>query len=154
MIVFRLCKARYADDLSGAGAEKLGGRWNGKGQAALYTSYSRALCVAELAVHLPLGIMPDDFVMISIEIPDNAPICEPLDDELPQDWKSIPHANAGQELGNTLLKSNQYLGIKMPSVVVPGEYNLILNPQHPSFTAVKIKKKEDFIFDKRLLKIP
>lgn len=154
MIVFRLCKARYADDLSGAGAEKLGGRWNGKGQAALYTSYSRALCVAELAVHLPLGIMPDDFVMISIEIPDNAPIYEPMDDELPGDWKSIPHAHAGQELGNTLLKSNQYLGIKMPSVVVPGEYNLILNPQHPSFTAVKIKKKEDFKFDKRLLKIP
>lgn len=142
MIVFRLCKARYADDLSGAGAEKLGGRWNGKGQAALYTSYNRALCVAELAVHLPLGIMPDDFVMISIEIPDNAPIYEPTNNELPGDWKSIPHANAGQELGNTLLKSNQYLGIKMPSVVVPGEYNLILNPNHPTFTAVTIKKKK------------
>jgi len=74
--------------------------------------------------------------------------------KLPGDWKSIPHAHAGQELGNSLLKSNQYLGIKMPSVVVPGEYNLILNPNHPTFKAVTIKKKEDFKFDKRLLKIP
>ena len=54
MKVFRLCKAKFANDLSGLGAEKSGGRWNSKGVAMVYSSESRALCTTEIAVHTPL----------------------------------------------------------------------------------------------------
>ena len=59
MIVYRLSKSKYSADLSGKGAEKAGGRWNSKGVAMVYTSASRALCTAEVAVHVPLGIVTD-----------------------------------------------------------------------------------------------
>jgi RES domain-containing protein len=42
MIVYRLAKAKYSNDLSGKGAEKTGGRWNSKGTALLYTSESQS----------------------------------------------------------------------------------------------------------------
>lgn len=70
MIVYRLSKEIYANDLSGKGAEIAGGRWNSKGSAALYTAQSIALCVTEIAVHIPLGILPRDYRLIHIEIPD------------------------------------------------------------------------------------
>ena len=70
MIVFRLSKAQFANDLSGKGAELVGGRWNSRGNAMLYTSQSIALCVTEIAVHVPLGILPKDFQLVHIEIPD------------------------------------------------------------------------------------
>ena len=72
MIVFRLSKSRFSKDLSGRGAELAGGRWNSKGLPMLYTSSSRALCTAEIAVHSPLGIVPMDYEIIEIEIPDSS----------------------------------------------------------------------------------
>lgn len=71
MIVFRLSKQMYADDLSGKGAEIAGGRWNSRSRAMLYTSQSVALCVTEIAVHVPLGIIPENYMLIHIKIPDN-----------------------------------------------------------------------------------
>ena len=70
MIVYRLTKAKYSHDRSGKGAEKTGGRWNSKGIPVVYTSESRALCTSEIAVHTPLGILPHDYMLITIEIPD------------------------------------------------------------------------------------
>ena len=58
MTIFRLSKQKYSDNLSGIGAELSGGRWNNKGTRILYTSDSRALCTAEIAVHMPIGLIP------------------------------------------------------------------------------------------------
>jgi RES domain-containing protein len=68
MNVYRLSKAIHANDLSGKGAEKNGGRWNSHGLPMIYTSQSRALCIAEVAVHLPMGILPEDYRLITIDI--------------------------------------------------------------------------------------
>jgi RES domain-containing protein len=54
MIVFRLSKEQFAQDLSGKGAELVGGRWNSR-EMRCCTSQSIALCVTEIAVHVPLG---------------------------------------------------------------------------------------------------
>lgn len=70
MIVFRLGKEKYKNDLSGIGAEKFGGRWNSKGVRMVYTSQSRALANLEVAVHLTLKLVPKDYYLTSIEIPD------------------------------------------------------------------------------------
>ena len=150
MIVFRLSKAKFADDLSGKGAEKSGGRWNSKGIAMVYTSESRALCTTEIAVHTPLGNLPLDYKIISIEIPDDIPVRELHAEELPSDWKSIPHAHATQEIGDRFVSEGISLVLKVPSVVVQDEFNYLVNPRHADAHKIKIKTIEPFNFDERL----
>lgn len=152
MLVYRLSKERFKNDLSGKGAEIAGGRWNSKGFAVLYTSESRALCTTEIAVHTPLGILPNDFYLITIEFPDDAEIKEIKIAQLPENWKNIPHINDTQQIGNKFIKEKKYLILKVPSAVVQGDFNYLINPAHKDFDKVKIKKTEKFEFDKRLFK--
>lgn len=150
MIVFRLSKSKHAKDLSGKGAEKFGGRWNSKGVALLYTSDSRALCTAEIAVHTPLGIIPTDYELALIHIPDNTIIPELEIAELPKNWKSIPHSHSTQEIGDQFVDADQFLVIKVPSAVVQGEFNYLINPAHSDFKSITVQNTEPFNFDERL----
>ena len=149
MIVYRLSKAQYAQDLSGKGAELVGGRWNSRGNAMLYTSQSIALCVTEIAVHVPLGILPKDYQLIHIEIPDED-LLEMK--RLPKDWQSFPHSNSTQMIGDKFLKEHKHLVFKVPSAAVQGEFNFLINPRHKNFSQIKIVKIEDFNFDERLFR--
>lgn len=150
MIVFRLSKAKFANDLSGKGAEKSGGRWNSKGTALVYTSASRALCTTEIAVHTPLGNLPLDYQLISIEIPDEIYIQELASGELPVDWKSIPHAHSTQEIGDRFVTEGIFAVLKVQSVVVQDEFNYLINPSHIDSRRIRIKAIEPFNFDERL----
>lgn len=148
--VYRLSKSRYSHDLSGRGAEIGGGRWNSKGVAMLYTSESRALCTTEIAVHTPLGNVPTDYDLVTIEIADIAAIKEVYHTDLPADWKSLPHANATQEIGDQFIAEGQYLVLKVPSAVVQGDNNYLINPYHQDFGKVRVINIEPFEFDERL----
>jgi len=150
MIVFRLAKAKYSHDFSGKGAEKTGGRWNSKGVSIVYTSESRALCTAEIAVHTPLGLLPTDYEIITIELPDSIKIRTLAIKNLPSDWNSIPHSGSTQEIGDEFIRQNKTAVFKVPSALVPGDFNYLLNPKHDDFAKVKIKKTEVFGFDLRL----
>lgn len=150
MILFRLSKGLYKHDLSGRGAEIAGGRWNSKGIPLLYTCESRALCTTEIAVHTPLGIVPHDYWLITLELPDGLPFTEILLKELPEDWKTFPHPNSTQLLGDAFVQQGKFLGVKVPSAVVHGDSNYLLNPRHPGFPQVTIKETEPFPFDERL----
>ncbi|QHL86615.1 RES domain-containing protein [Nibribacter ruber] len=150
MIVFRLSKGLYKTDLSGRGAELVGGRWNSKGTALVYTCESRALCTTEIAVHTPLGILPSDYWLITIEVPDTLPVSELVQEALPPDWKAFPHPNATQLLGDSFVREGQYVAMKVPSAVVHGDHNFLLNPRHPDFRHIKILESEPFPFDERL----
>lgn len=149
MIVYRLSKEQYANDLSGKGAELVGGRWNSRGNAMLYTSQSIALCVTEIAVHVPLGILPKDYQLIHIEIPDED-LLEMK--RLPKDWQSFPHSNSTQMIGDKFLKEHKHLVFKVPSAAVQGEFNFLINPRHKNFNQIKIVKIENFNFDERLFR--
>ena len=152
MIVFRLSKSKFADDLSGKGAERTGGRWNSKGAAMVYTSESRALCTTEIAVHTPLGNLPLDYQLISIEIPDQVTITVLHPEELPADWKSLPHAHSSQVIGDSFISEKMYAVLKVPSVVVQDEFNFLINPAHPESGKIKIISIEPFNFDERLFR--
>lgn len=150
MIVFRLAKSKYSLNLSGKGAEKTGGRWNSKGTSIIYTSESRALCTAEIAVHIPLGILPKDFKLVMIEIPDSVRVKEIILNQLPQDWNSIPHSGSTQEIGDVFINEQKYAVIKVPSAAVPGDFNYLINPAHADFNKIKIIDSVAFVFDQRL----
>jgi RES domain-containing protein len=150
MIVYRLSRARFAKDLSGRGAELAGGRWNSKGTAMLYTSDSIALCTVEVAVHMPLGIVPFDYQLVQIEIPDDLEIEELPEAILPEDWKSFPHSNSTQVIGDNFILEQEKLILKVPSAAVQGTFNYLINPRHPDFQKITIVRTEAFEFDKRL----
>ncbi|MFW6246026.1 MAG: RES family NAD+ phosphorylase [Tangfeifania sp.] len=152
MIVYRLSKEKYCNDLSGKGAEISGGRWNSKGTAIIYTSGSRALCTAEVAVHTPIGMIPEDYFLVEIEFPDDIDIGEISVLQLSAHWNQFPHSQETQKIGDQFIGQNKFLVLKVPSAVVQGDSNYLINPQHADFPKVKIKKTELFSFDERLFR--
>ena len=153
MIVYRLSKQDYANDLSGRGAEKSGGRWNNKGLSALYTASSRALAVLEVAVHVPFGIMPINYYMVMIDVPDSSNIFQIKAGDLPKNWNRNPIVKASQYIGDDFLIKNDYLALQVPSATVAGDFNYVINPAYPDFGSIKIISTEPFEFDSRLFKI-
>lgn len=149
MIVYRLSKGKYHRDLTGKGAEMYGGRWNSKGTALLYTSQSRALTFAEISMHIPLGIVPKDYFLITIEIPDTAAIFYLPDSDLPLDWRSNPHSDSTQKIGDNFARQLTHLALVVPSAVVPGDFNYLINPSHPDMREVTIVDVDPFEFDSR-----
>ncbi|MCW3081522.1 RES family NAD+ phosphorylase [Segetibacter sp.] len=149
MIVYRLSKGKYHRDISGKGAEMYGGRWNSKGTALLYTSQSRALAFAEISMHIPLGIVPLDYFLISIQIPDTADILELAEADMPADWRSNPHSDSTQKIGDQFAAELKHLALRVPSAVVPGDWNYLINPSHPMTSEVTIVEVEPFQFDSR-----
>ncbi len=150
MMVFRLSRGKYKYDLSGKGAELAGGRWNSKGVPMVYTSESIALCTVEIAVHMPLGIVPADYHLIRIALPENVALKEVQEKTLPANWKSFPQGNATQDIGDAFILANEYLALKVPSATVQGTFNYLLNPQHQDFNQVTIAATVPFTFDERL----
>ena len=152
MIVYRLSRQAYINDLSGYGAEKTGGRWNSKGIPMLYTASSRALAVVEIAVHVPLGIIPTDYYLATIEIPDKASLPRIEVADLPANWNRSPFIKTTQLIGDEFIKSNKHLVVQVPSATVAGDFNYLINPRHPDFKNVFIKNIDAFAFDLRLFK--
>jgi RES domain-containing protein len=150
MILYRIVNCDYAGDLSGTGGRLYGGRWHNEGKAALYLASSRSLAVLEVLVHLPPLMIPDNYCLVEIEVPDNDIISINIED-LPPDWKDISPPMALKQMGDKFLKKREYLLMKMPSSIVPMEFNYLLNPHHPAIKKVKVLKKEPFDFDRRLI---
>jgi len=150
MKVYRLCREKYASDFSGKGAALSGARWNSKGTELIYTSESRALAMAEVSVHLSLDLLPDDFIMLEILIPDNLEQLALDQHTLPRDWNQSPPMESSQLLGDKFVSENKFCILRVPSAVVRGDHNLLINPHHPDFSKIKITAEERFPFDRRL----
>ncbi len=142
MFVYRLSKKKYKDELSGYGASLNGQRWNSKGTEVVYTAQTRALANCEVAVHLSLGILPKDYYMVEIEIPNSIIISEINTANLPTGWNSIPCMPISQIIGDEFAKECKFAVLKVPSAVVKGEFNFILNPKHEDFNKIKIVNTE------------
>ena len=149
MIVYRLTKEQYKDTLSGRGAEINGGRWNNKGRQVIYTGESRALCTTEIAVHSPLGIVPTNYYLQSIQLP-KVKMFKISATQLDKGWRNFPHEISTKTIGDNFIDKNQYLLMKVPSAVIQDEFNYLINPLHKQYSKVELVKVEEFKFDKRL----
>ncbi len=150
MQVFRLSKLAYSKELSGKGAAKFGNRWNSKGVEVIYVAESRALAMAEVAVHLTLATLPSDFMMCEIEIPPSISILSFDEKKLGDNWNAFPHNRETQVIGDNFIQSNTHCMLKVPSAVVKGDYNYIINPYHNDMAQIKIISVYNFPFDKRI----
>jgi RES domain-containing protein len=149
MLVYRIGITKYAGDLTGEGARLNGGRWNHKLTACLYTSESRALALLEYTVNVNIDDIPRALSFTTFEIPDTG-IEVIKEEDLPGNWKQIPAPSSTKDFGTTLLKSADKLILKIPSTVIPNEYNLLLNPAHMENKSFKILEIKDFVYDVRI----
>jgi len=149
MLLYRIAKCQYTDDLSGTGARLYGGRWNSIGKPVVYLASSRALAVLEVLVHLPPGLIPNDFCQVTYEVPDDVQVLDLQ--TLPPNWQEYPEPSILKTLGDAFLKANKNLLLKVPSAVVKEEFNYLLNPANAGIQGVKMVDKQPFNFDERLI---
>lgn len=134
--------------LSGEGARPFGGRWNSPGLAAVYLGDSLALAGMELLVHLGNLDVLKTYRKMPVYIPEKLVMhIEPGD--LPMGWETGPRATT-RAIGDAWLSAGQSVVLQVPSAVVLGESNFIINPNHPGVDAMGTGPVSDFRYDSRL----
>lgn len=147
---WRLTKTKYlAAAWDGEGAAKAGGRWNPPGVPVVYASGSLSLALVEVLVHLPAEILPA-YSAVPVDF-DAALVTALAPARLPKNWKDTPPPPATQAVGADWVASGTSAVLRVPSVVVPGEFNFVLNPAHRDFGKIVIGAAMPFPFDPRLL---
>lgn len=149
MVVYRVSRTKHANDLEGEGARLHGGRWNNKMVKCLYTSESRALAALEYTVNVNIDDIPRALSIITIEIPDQK-IRVLYEQDLPGDWKLSPAPSSTKDFGSALLLAAAEPVLKIPSTVIPEEYNYLLNPLHKDSRKFRILNLKDFVYDVRI----
>ncbi len=143
MEVYRIVQEKYADDLTGLGSYTYGGRWNAIGTYALYTSTTRALALLELLAHVPTHLVKaKNYILLTLELPQ----------DLLSHRKILKLSMVSQMVleGDKILKQNDLLFFLAPSVIVPEEMNIILNPTYVDYEKVTIKESRTLDIDTRL----
>jgi len=147
---WRIVKEKYAaTSFSGEGASRTGGRWNSRGVWVVDTSGTKSLAALETLVHLNPPVL-FRYVTIRIEF-DDALVEMFAPAHLPPDWQEEPPPPSTREIGDLWVKESRSAVLELPSVIVPGEHNYLLNPAHRDFRKISIAKPEPFAFDPRLL---
>lgn len=151
-VVWRLARPECAAELNGEGNTITGARWNSPGRGVVYTSFNLSLCVLESFVHLPplLRINLPEMAAVRIEVPDEASRLNIGLGELPSHLAGEEAEKRCRQLGDGWLAAREHLVCTMPSMIVPQERNVMLNPVHPLMAKVKIVSIERFLFDPRL----
>jgi RES domain-containing protein len=152
MLVYRIAKWPYLNDLSGQGARLFGGRWNAEGHAMLYTSHHLSLAVLEILANQIRQLVDDSYGYVVIEIPDDIPIDMYSLDDLPRLWRSNPYDQNTIQLGTQWLQKKESLILKVPSAVLHQESNILINPHHPDHHKIKIIETSMLQLDGRIAK--
>ncbi len=147
MLVYRITKALYANQLVASGGAA---RWNSRGQFVIYTAATRALACLENVVHRSGEGLLDTFRVMVIEVPDTLLIETVSPGALPPDWFDFQQYNRCQQLGGEWLGSRRSAVFRVPSAIVPNEWNYLLNPAHPDFLRITLLRTEPFVFDPRI----
>jgi RES domain-containing protein len=147
---WRIVNARNAATaFSGDGSRRSGGRWNSRGYRAVYLADSLALANLEVMVHGVSYETLQNYVCILTSIPKK--ITQEVDlKSLPRNWRNdLPPAEL-REIGDRWLNGKKSAVLKVPSAVIPVEFNYVLNPRHKDFGKIEIAEPLSLTFDKRL----
>jgi RES domain-containing protein len=150
--IFRIAKTEYIDDFTGEGARLFGGRWNLIGDPMLYFSENLSLSLLEIMVHVEFAELPVGYSFVEVDIPDK--LIKPIQSLsfIKPKWNSEEAVKQLQMLGSSWLKRQENLALRVPSVVLGLENNVLINPAHKDFGKVKTIKKGALDFDPRLVR--
>ncbi len=152
MIVYRITKKEHTA-LDGMGGLYGPGRWHKKGFPVIYTSEHASLAAWEKIVHVvSFENIPNNLLLVKIKIPEGIEIQTVPQNILVKGWDSFPFSNETVNYGTSFLLKKEHLALKVPSVIIPDEFNIILNPLHPGISDCKVIVSIPFYFDKRVSK--
>lgn len=139
---YRVVRHPYAS-LNGEGARRYGGRFNPPGILAVYTSQSIALALLEILVHLDKSEVPADCVVMAIRFPGRQVYRRP-----------VANLIGANQFTISRFKESFYRwpALRVPSVIVPREYNFILLPEAVGFAAT-VQWIELLSLDRRLFSL-
>jgi RES domain-containing protein len=149
MRAWRIARAKYALDRSGAGGLADGGRWHVQGAPVIYAGLSVEICAMEKLAHTG-HILPADLMLVTLTLPEDTGLYETAAVDILPGWAATPPGAFSVNFGAAFLRSNRALGLIVPSAVVPEACNIVINPLHPRFAEVQFSVTRPFVFDQRL----
>jgi len=152
MLVYRIAHPDYAVDLTGEGSFLFGGRWNYKGERMLYTATNASLALLETLAHISNYPFQIPLRLLTIEVVTDQ-IFIPKINDLPANWKEYPSPWQAKEVGSQFLKEGRFAGLRVPSVLMPKDHNLLIHPGHSSIKSLRIVENEEFSPEKRIVPV-
>ncbi len=150
MQVWRICKEKHlSSSFSGIGGLYAPARWTPQGFRVVYTAQSLALASLEVFVHTESSRIP--LVAIRAFLPEDIAMTVVNVNRLPADWQTIAAYPTLQDIGKQWLQKQETPVLKVPSSIIPVEFNYLLNPQHPDLR-VSLEPPLKFKFDDRMWK--
>ena len=154
-VVWRVADRAYTDPpfnpFDGEGARLFGGRWNNAGIPAVYAAGACSLALLEVLVHVPDLVVLQGYVVYRAQIPDELILDVPFE-QLPDSWNQPGLVPDLRRLGDEWAQAKSSVALRVPSAIVPVEFNYVLNPRHPEFGLVEVGPREPLPVDPRLLK--
>jgi RES domain-containing protein len=143
--IYRVCRRIYAS-LDGEGSNRVGGRWNSPGRPVVYMAQSVALAVLENLVHMSRQDYPTGYVVVAATVPDHVRIL----DYLSYLASTSSVSTRERKAWDRWLQSGESAVLRVPSAVVPGDWNYLINPQHLDFAQISTEPPVPIHFDERL----
>lgn len=147
---WRIVKTRHAAGaFSGEGARLYGGRWTSRGRRAVYASATVSLATLEIVVQLESAAPLGAYSLFRVTIPEEL-VTTVTVRELPRDWRTYPAPASLPALGDAWLNAGRTPALRVPSAIVPNEFNYVLSPEHPLFRRIKLGRRMPCDLDPRL----
>jgi RES domain-containing protein len=116
----------------------------------VYASGTRALAALEYLVHIDVDEVPDDLVLMSVDVPDALVVEDVADDVVDPEQRSTTERG----VGDSWVRSGRTAVLSVPSRLIPEERNYVLNPRHEAASGVRVVSVRRFVFDERLVVAP
>jgi RES domain-containing protein len=135
--------------MTGTGAKITGGRWNNPGTPMVYSSVNIALATLETLSYIHASSLPFNRFLVRIDVPDAVWAMREELDPLPGGWGTNPSGLTSRKAGDYWIASNRSSLLAVPSVIVPDEHNVLINPTHPEATKIIATTVKRWIYDPR-----
>lgn len=149
MKLWRLYRQAFGPGIDGAGGLYRPGRWHSQGRPVTYFGATAAIVVLEKLAHLDPALLESDLMLGEFEgelsIEDAWP---PELDSLPFDLGDLVST---RHVGDEWLAGKSSCLLRVPSILLPEELNLVFNPVHPDAGKISLIRERAFTFDGRLI---
>ncbi|MDZ7801834.1 MAG: RES family NAD+ phosphorylase [Trueperaceae bacterium] len=139
------------DPFDGEGAMHGPARWHHKGTRVAYAAANPSLALLEILVHMNPADFGEKTLQVA-ELPDDA-----VEDvgmaqivQLLRDAADDARERASRDFGTAWAREGRSLALRVPSLVMPHDRNVILNPLHPRMREVSEVRRERVSLDPRL----
>jgi RES domain-containing protein len=145
MVLWRLSRHR---DLEGLGGLRAPGRWHERGLPVVYLAETAAGALLEVCVHTAANDIPPSYTLLEVTVPPTVTIEAINLDSLPPDWSEDLESTRG--IGSEWLRSMRSALLRVPSVLAPATFNVLLNPAQLDARQIVISNVLEHPFDPRL----